>query len=75
MVNRKHRLTRADIVLRRGTISSRVNAWRRRPLAFDTTTSRKGIQVLRVITLDTSTATPRAPRRQFSPRDRGHHDR
>jgi CspA family cold shock protein len=36
---------------------------------------RKGIQVLRVITLDTSTATPRQPRRQFQPRDRGHHDR
>ena len=35
---------------------------------------RKGIQVLRVIELDTSTATPRAakPRRSFQPRD---HDR
>jgi len=35
---------------------------------------RKGVQVLRVIDLDTSTATPRAPRpkRPFGPRD---HDR
>ncbi|MET1025795.1 MAG: cold shock domain-containing protein [Dongiaceae bacterium] len=44
---------------------------------------RKGIQVLRVITLDTSTATPRQqqPRRPFQPRGGherghgGHHDR